>query len=472
MIVVCTSCQTKFRVSDEKVGPRGARVRCSRCQSVFLVHRDLGALAVDPAAGIPVGAANPPAAATPPAGAPGKVDLDLEPGSRPEAFAWNGSTPASASPGSPPAPPGADPFGLAAPPDPFTAASPHPASDANPFGAPDRGPVPDPFAAPHAAHDPFGASPGRGPDPFSAPAAAPAAPVDPFRAADVRPPPVDPFAPAPALAAAGADPFVAAVAPRAPAPGATGDRPGLQTDLADLLVGREKPLAAPPPMDAPATTAFSSAGGDALALEDRTTPPPAPAAGPAPLPAPGGAGWAGHDPFDAGPAAEPGMVGEDEFEEVPPELAPAPARAPAVARAADSGGAPRSARPAAAPSPRPGSGAAGEADAAAAGLRQGTSRLRSMSVNLAALVALLIVALAFLVVWRGGGSLDAASLRPAAILAALGRGDPGIFPTRDVTSGFYDRARGPPILFVRGFVTSRSAAPVRAVRVTVEVVRG
>ncbi len=37
MIVTCTSCQARFRIPDEKVGSRGARVRCSKCKNVFVV---------------------------------------------------------------------------------------------------------------------------------------------------------------------------------------------------------------------------------------------------------------------------------------------------------------------------------------------------------------------------------------------------------------------------------------------------
>ena len=36
MIVACSACSTRFRVADEKVGPRGARIRCSRCGQTFL----------------------------------------------------------------------------------------------------------------------------------------------------------------------------------------------------------------------------------------------------------------------------------------------------------------------------------------------------------------------------------------------------------------------------------------------------
>ncbi len=39
MIVVCESCQTRFRLDDARVPAKGARVRCSRCKTSFVVHR-------------------------------------------------------------------------------------------------------------------------------------------------------------------------------------------------------------------------------------------------------------------------------------------------------------------------------------------------------------------------------------------------------------------------------------------------
>ena len=72
MIVVCSACQARFKVADEKVGPRGAKVRCSKCQTVFVVHRELDAL---PSEAPPGPAAS--AAARP---ARGAFDLDLEAG--------------------------------------------------------------------------------------------------------------------------------------------------------------------------------------------------------------------------------------------------------------------------------------------------------------------------------------------------------------------------------------------------------
>jgi predicted Zn finger-like uncharacterized protein len=60
MIVVCTSCKAKFRIPDEKVGPKGAKVRCSKCKTVFVVKREAEA----PAPAAPP-AADPFAAAAP-----------------------------------------------------------------------------------------------------------------------------------------------------------------------------------------------------------------------------------------------------------------------------------------------------------------------------------------------------------------------------------------------------------------------
>lgn len=39
MIVTCESCQARFRLDDSKVGPEGAKVRCSKCSHTFVVKR-------------------------------------------------------------------------------------------------------------------------------------------------------------------------------------------------------------------------------------------------------------------------------------------------------------------------------------------------------------------------------------------------------------------------------------------------
>jgi hypothetical protein len=97
--------------------------------------------------------------------------------------------------------------------------------------------------------------------------------------------------------------------------------------------------------------------------------------------------------------------------------------------------------------------------------------IRDLLVSAMALAALLLLALAILVVWRGGLARSDA-LRPSAILAALAPRPPaGELTVSGVTSGQYERARGRPLLFVRGTVTSTVATPLDGVRVVVEVVR-
>src|SRR5512138_667012 len=99
MIVICTKCQAKFRVADDKIGPRGAKVRCSKCQTVFLVHPDLGSISVTNGELRPTVTPVPPTAAA--------------------------SAPAAGPPQSPGSPrPAPDPFAAASPPgpDPFATA--------------------------------------------------------------------------------------------------------------------------------------------------------------------------------------------------------------------------------------------------------------------------------------------------------------------------------------------------------------
>ena len=39
MVVQCPSCQSKFRIADEKVTDKGVRVRCTSCKNVFQARR-------------------------------------------------------------------------------------------------------------------------------------------------------------------------------------------------------------------------------------------------------------------------------------------------------------------------------------------------------------------------------------------------------------------------------------------------
>ena len=37
MVIQCSACQTRFRLADDKIKPRGTRVRCSKCGEVFTI---------------------------------------------------------------------------------------------------------------------------------------------------------------------------------------------------------------------------------------------------------------------------------------------------------------------------------------------------------------------------------------------------------------------------------------------------
>ena len=50
MVVQCPTCQSKFRIADEKVTDRGVRVRCTSCKNVFQV-RKAGTAGADPGPG-------------------------------------------------------------------------------------------------------------------------------------------------------------------------------------------------------------------------------------------------------------------------------------------------------------------------------------------------------------------------------------------------------------------------------------
>ncbi|MFY3743594.1 zinc-ribbon domain-containing protein [Anaeromyxobacter sp. Red801] len=518
MIAHCTHCQAKFRIADEKIGPRGAKVRCSRCKTVFAVRRP----DAPPAAAPP----EPRPAPIPPPGPalPGPADPFAEP-----AFAAAGPDPFAADPFAPPGPAAQDrspePFGH----DPFAGTGPG-APPADPFAleTPPTG-----FPGPGGA-DPFAFTAGDLP---SAPGLA-GGPADPFAPA---PDAGDPFA---AALAGAADPFAASVSPRrraapaelpaglaAPAPGAApGGSSALPlTDLSDLLGDAPAPApAAPPPLPAPAALApepLPPAGGLDLAF------PPEPAGGP-----PAGlalelAGPSEPDaPLDAPPpppsmdldlagGPELGLPGgplpgadlalEERSTPAPARLDEPPAEDDPFARAAswapgaDAGpnelsfadrgeetlalatepSGPLEAPPplppelprpapsrAAAPAEAPAEAPARDAPRAAGPLG---GRLRSVAVNAAALAALLLVALAFRVAWRGDAPLEPGAFRPSSVLGAVGVGERAAGPlaVAEVRSGLYDRARGGPVLFVRGKVVSRAPSPVARARVEVELVR-
>jgi predicted Zn finger-like uncharacterized protein len=277
MIVTCHSCQARFRIPDEKIGPRGAKVRCSKCKNVFVVrHPEIapGAASAQPLAVAPPPLPRSPPPAPPPLPAAAPVPpllpdlgLSLEEPSRSHPALLAG----------PASPPPDDPFGV---------------------------PVPIPDGA--AASDPFGLD--QGPDPF--------APVgDPFAAA--VPLPADPRA---------------AVPPRHADHLAEAPPHQAMTNLSDLAGAGMTALAPPLPDLGPPPFALGpppfAGEADALALQERT-PSDAPVRGMPALAEPGrlDAALAPGEPsglelggWDARPPAEPAA------EIAPPRRPPAPAR--------------------------------------------------------------------------------------------------------------------------------------------------
>jgi predicted Zn finger-like uncharacterized protein len=74
VIAACPQCRTRFRLSREKLGPQGARIRCSSCQTVFRVQAPDGGSPPTPVESRPAAPALAPAprvvAAPPPAPKP------------------------------------------------------------------------------------------------------------------------------------------------------------------------------------------------------------------------------------------------------------------------------------------------------------------------------------------------------------------------------------------------------------------
>jgi len=410
MIVVCTGCAAKFKVADAKVGPKGAKVRCSKCSTVFLVRRDEPVDAPPPAAPEPapppvwVGPPPLPSKRTPPAvPAPAvrpelaavvraALDLDLEPPA-PRPRPPEPSLPALA-----PSPPD-DPFGATFPP--------------SGHGGPATVAADDPFAPRPSNPDPFAAVQAPIPDDLIRPPLAAPEQVA-----------VDPF---------DLDPFGGAAEP------APGDDLALEERAPSAAHGRGEPSA---PLDDPfgaVAPPLDSGPYDFSAGHPSDIPPLAADLPGAPAPA---------DPPAAPPAPEPLHV--DPFASAAVDADPLRVGGPTGR------GAPKEAPPP-------------EDEPPPAG---GLGRLRAIAVNAVSLAVLLAVALALLVFWRGGGHMPS-SLRPASLLAALTQRPEAAGPlvaTR-IQSGLYERRAGAPLLFVKGEVEAR-AATAGPVTVTVDLVRG
>jgi Meckel syndrome type 1 protein len=102
---------------------------------------------------------------------------------------------------------------------------------------------------------------------------------------------------------------------------------------------------------------------------------------------------------------------------------------------------------------------------------------RALALDALSLAAVVLLSFALLAVWRGralpvgGGVLGGGVLRAARFLP-VGADRPEPLRTAAISNGLFERARGAPLLFVRGRVQSSLAAPVPGVRIAVELVRG
>jgi hypothetical protein len=319
------------------------------------------------------------------------------------------------------------------------------------------------------------------PDPFYSPPRAPEArppATDPFGALgpepDLSPPP--PVAAPPTAAPAVSPTSFEDFDPFGPPDSALHDPAPPEPPIEEGLPPTPKP---PPPYMAGAS------GSGSLSLEELTTPParrlsPPRQAEPAPMallgatedpfgPAPLGPGLseldAGVITSSAGPhtAGAPFEHGTEYAAQQPIQIDPFAA----AAVAAD---------PLVVDEPSRGAAAVAGAEAppettAEAAVSRRAFQLRDVLVSAMALAALLLLSLAILVIWRGGLS-PADAFRPSAIVAALAPRTPtGALTASGLQSGLYERARGAPLLFVRGEVVSRAKAPLEDVRVVVEVVR-
>lgn len=477
MIVECAGCSTRFRLADEKIPARGARVRCSRCGATFRVEKPGAGLPardepsiheaptrVEPLAGLGAAAEEVGDGALRPAG-PGAPFGAIAGPTAPGAFL-------AASAGPPAEPTAADSFadvtfGPSEPSQPAAATDSfedvtfgpgvptapsftEPAfEDALPGDAgedphhPGSPPEPEAFDRSGLAVD-FGflRSPGPEAAPGPAPAAIPA--DDPLAGAGLPPPPVRP-PPLPSTRAQAVEP--------APAP-----EPSLELDLDGAWKGAAVDVSPAWPTAAPARPADPPGPFDPGAIDLD----PAPFGG---APASGGAAPFGGAPVEpAVPVPPPpggaDLAGTDE---------PAFARAPAAPRPQPPGAPPAGAirlgvlRPAA---------GAAQARRPAAQQAGGTAARRGGAIRHALpSVAILLAALAIFVVARNG----AFRLDPASIAAAFGLGPStharALVPLRTKT-GRYPTAAGE-LLYAHGAIANHADAEMGpAIRVVAELLDG
>lgn len=182
MVIQCPHCQTRFRLADEKIGPNGVSVRCSKCAQTFPVKRESsapGGSEAEPTRPAPTPPPSPSPFAPPPTN-PLASSPPPTPPPTPVAAAAAPPTPPTTPFAAPPSPFGAAPAAFVPPPSPFGGATTAPSSGLSTSrpAPPGFGPsglplgIPDPFAemADGGAPPPgvsFGGPPPGMPDPFA-----------------------------------------------------------------------------------------------------------------------------------------------------------------------------------------------------------------------------------------------------------------------------------------------------------------
>jgi len=499
MIVKCEQCQTRFKIPDDRVTDKGVKVRCTKCQHMFRVTREMGQPSAVPAASVA-----PPA----PLQAPRKTMA-------PPVF-------------SPPPPPGgleADPFARFGGP---SDAGAHDETRPGVFAlGVEASKVPDLRLFPP-------------PDPIR-PAPAPSQPFDFSTLAPSAPPP----APKPAPRASSPKPLTTQM-PRAEPPkphAAPFDFAGL-TSTPSPPAPKVSPGASPFDFSALGPSAAPDAGNGGLAFDfsmlgpSTALPPPAASAPPPNLPPPPAFDFSSLGPsptsamspnaastkvaaFESAPAFDPSSIDlppaprpssplfadvpdlnepssgtgstieptnvPDDFFGTPLSPPPSAPRASAPGSYRSGGGSkedlfemPRAAgaEPAAPSAPRPQISIAGAPPTPMAGAaptqfqspevgprRSALGLVVNLGIAVVLVTGLIIVGSALL----NEGTLDASTFSPDRLKALVTRESD--FETGDISNGLYDTLRGKPVFYVRGEVTNLTATSTR-VRIRAEILDG
>lgn len=478
MIVKCEQCQTRFKIPDDRVTDKGVKVRCTKCQHMFRVTRDMAQ---------PSAAAAPPAPSVAPRPPP-----NPSPSYPPKSFV-----------GSPyPSPQRAPAFGLASPPeaDPFAAfgvvaSEPSSHDETRPgvfaLGV-EASRVPDLRLS--APPEPIHTAPPSSAKPFDFGSLSPTAPAT--AAKPKLPTAKSPVAPPPTAVPAGGSPFDFSAMPAPEAPLAQAPAPSSPFDFSSLGPSDDA-VPAPAPPGAGMSFDFGSLGPSEAAPPSFDFGAMSPAVPSSPAATTKVA------------ALEPSSASSlfADVPDLPAEGAPAtddffgtPLDPPASAPAASKPGSYRSGAgsreelfemPAAqlaglmpvepeAPRIQPGNTPIEQQlISLGSGVRSSPSGLarvaavekqRRSALGLVVNLGIAVVLVSGLVVvgsaWLNDGKLDSSAFTAARLKSLVSRDT--TFEAKDISNGLYDTLRGKPVFYVRGEVANHGTSATR-VRVRAEI---